>query len=140
MAPQSEIKNSLLVDVFSRPGEYVHGDFEDSDVTSLQGIVWMPNKSWLYGQAACAAQLLPIGMGQIIVGSIVIKYDSLRGSSGNSCGACTVVSGLLAIVCAIMSYLIWKMFEPIKLPNGKLRSQAPTVSVLEQSFSRDPRR
>lgn len=140
MAPQNEMNKSLLVDIFSRPGEYVHGEFDDSDKTSLQGVVWMPNKAWLYGHAACAAQLFPIGLAQIVVGSIVIKYDSLKGSSGHSCGACTVVSGVFGMVCAVMSYLIWKMFEPIRTPNGKFKSQAPKVSVQEQSFSQDPRR
>mmetsp|Transcript_11661 Transcript_11661/g.15009 ORF Transcript_11661/g.15009 Transcript_11661/m.15009 type:complete len:320 (-) Transcript_11661:148-1107(-) len=140
MPSQREMQKSLLVDPLDKPGEYVHQDFNTDSVTSVQGLVWMPNKTWILGHIACAAPLLPVGIAQIIVGSIVMKYDSLKGTSGRTCGSFTLVSGILAIICAVISYLIWNMFIAKKGRNGKLLAIAPKVSKIEQSVTYDPRR
>ena len=79
MSRGSDMRNSLLVNPQDKPGEYVHENFNDDGITNVQGLVWMPNKVWLLGHVACAAQLVPVGIAQIVVGSIVMKYDSLKG-------------------------------------------------------------
>ena len=142
----SSSSRSMRVDLLSSdfadaPADYTHESFESTDITKIQGLVYMPRPPWLYGQLTCAVLLVCLAFGQLFVGLIVMNYDSLRGESGHTCGATTVASSVLSFATAGFSVLIWRLFQPRPDPRtGKRRNVAPDISKAELSACGDPRR
>jgi hypothetical protein len=59
---------------FQRPGDYRHADFHDAPITSIQGLVYMPNRVWHTAHMAAASFLCFLGLAQLIVGGVVLRF------------------------------------------------------------------
>lgn len=137
--PGGGLKSGLLQDDFlSTPGEYTHTSFEQSDTTSIQGLVWMPNSFWLLAHVACAMQLFAVGVAQFVVGLVVVNYTG--DVNGGHCGAVTSAAAIFTVVAGICSLNVWRLFQPKRDITGKAKAVAPAVSAVEQTACRDPRR
>lgn len=75
-------RNSLLANdsnVLEQPGDYTHESFETSNITSVQGLVWMPHSCWVLGHLSLACIMVFIAFAQLFAGSVVMSYDTLTG-------------------------------------------------------------
>jgi len=126
--------------VLERPGDYTHENFETSNITSVQGLVWMPHDCWTLAHLALACTMAALGVSQLFVGSVVLSYDTLTDSDSEDCGANSVAASLFVLLGAACSAFIWKVFQAKRDLQGKVRAVPPEISRIEQSFFHDPRR
>eukprot|EP00614_Pseudopedinella_elastica_P003073 CAMPEP_0172585014 /NCGR_PEP_ID=MMETSP1068-20121228/4511_1 /TAXON_ID=35684 /ORGANISM="Pseudopedinella elastica, Strain CCMP716" /LENGTH=255 /DNA_ID=CAMNT_0013379345 /DNA_START=159 /DNA_END=923 /DNA_ORIENTATION=+ len=116
------------------------GRVSPDDWADDHGVVFVPKQAWLLAQLTCAASLSIAGVAQLIVGLIILNFDTLTGDSGHTCGATTVAASVTALATALLSALIWKMIRPSRRAKDGIIPTARAISRFETSWASDPRR
>ena len=80
--PVNDLHNNLLGDDSDilQPGIYSFEGFDNHASPDIQGLVWMPKSSWIWAHVILAPIISFIALAQLIVGLLVINYDSIDGN------------------------------------------------------------